>query len=155
MKSIAVIAISSFLMVSAVFSKEAAVTETKPYLSFEQKKLRDAFVGKWSSRQATKKGGIKVSIINRKVDSRYVIEHKVYDKNSILIQESNEVGIWGVSGGIYFTVFRGWLENGQVTPSDPTDAYNYDAYKIKHVSENRLVYRDLSSGNKYIYKRVN
>ena len=154
MKSKSVLIIGSFLMISTVFSKAPVVTETKPLLTREKKDLRLAFIGKWSSRQPTKKDGIKESTINRNVDSRYIIEHRVYDKNSTLIQESKEVGIWGVSGGIYFTVFRGWIENGQFTPSDPTDAYNYDTYKIKSVDADKLVYKNLSSGNEYIYTKI-
>ena len=154
MKLIAIIIVSCFLMVGTASSMEASVTEFKPLLTIDKKELRATFVGKWSSKQPTKKGGIKESIINRSVDSRYIIEHKIYDKNSALIQESKEVGMWGVSGGIYFTSFRGWLENGKVSPSDPTDAYNYDAYKIEHVDQDKLVYKNLSSGNEYTYNRV-
>ncbi|MCW8877830.1 MAG: hypothetical protein OQK51_12325 [Kangiellaceae bacterium] len=155
MKIITTIIIGYLLSTATALSKDIRVTESKPHLSMEKKQLRSAFVGKWTSKQPTKKGGVKESTINRSVDSRYIIEHKIFDDKSTLIQESREVGIWGVSGGIYFTVFRGWLENGKVSPSDPTDAYNYDAYKIKHVSPNKLVYKNLSSGNEYIYTKVN
>ena len=146
---------TDFFLTTTALSNDASVTESKPFLSIEKKELRATFVGKWTSKQSTKKGGIKESTISRSADSRYVVEHKISDNKSVLLQESNEVGIWGVSGGIYFTVFRGWLENGQVSLSDPTDAYNYDAYKIKHVSPTRLIYENLSSGNEYIYTKVN
>jgi uncharacterized protein YcfL len=130
------------------------ITESKPELSLDKKQLRKGFVGKWESTQLTKEGNTKHAVIERSPDSRYVVEFKIYYPDKTLKYQSKEFGLWGVSGGIYFTMFRGWVENDNFSPANPDNAYYYDAYKINIVSEKILTYENLSSGNKYIYQRV-
>ncbi|MDQ7048685.1 MAG: hypothetical protein Q9M92_03780 [Enterobacterales bacterium] len=89
--------------------------------------------------------------IERMEDSRYIIEFKVFDSMSILKQENKEFGYWEVSGGVYFTMFRGWFKGEKLLPSNPSDAYNYDAYQIVESSPNKLIYKNLSSANLYTY----
>ncbi|WP_146105502.1 hypothetical protein [Psychrosphaera saromensis] len=130
------------------------VTEYKPLMTAEQQVLRDGFVGKWRSEQPNKNGGTNITIKNMMRDGRYVNEFKVLDSSSKLKIESKEFGFWGVSGGIYFTMFKGWIENDELVPSDPTDVYNYDSYKIISFKPDELVYESLVSGNHYTYSRV-
>lgn len=87
-------------------------------------------------------------------DGRYVTEFKVLDSSANFKSEHKEFGLWGVSGGIYFTMFKGWIENDQLVPSDPTDAYNYDSYKIIDFKSDKLIYESLTSGNQYTYSLV-
>jgi hypothetical protein len=130
------------------------VTEFKPTLSEDKKVLRNLFVGKWISEQPNDKGGVNVTTVERMADSRYINEFKIFSSARILEKEQKEFGYWGVAGGVYFTMFRGWINGETLTPSDPTNAYNYDSYKIVESTPNRLIYKSLSSGNLYTYTRV-
>ncbi|MBJ2138527.1 hypothetical protein JEU11_18895 [Paraglaciecola chathamensis] len=135
-------------------TQPSKVTESKPELSLDKKQLRTSFVGKWESTQPTKDGNSKHAVIERTADGRYVVEFKIFYPDKTLKYQSKEFGFWGVSGGVYFTMFRGWIENDNFSPANLNNAYYYDAYKIVSVLENQLSYENLSSGNKYIYKRV-
>lgn len=130
------------------------ITAFKPVLTEDKKALRTSFVGKWLSKQPTKEGGTREALIERFDDGKYLVEFKVYDAKGALTKTQKEFGVWGVSGGIYFTVYRGLVENGQLYPSDPTDAYNYDSYKILEVSSEQLEYISLSSEGRFVYLRV-
>jgi uncharacterized protein YcfL len=135
-------------------TSDLSITESKPELKEDKKQLRSSFIGKWESTQLTKDGNTKHAVIERNSDSRYVVEFKIYYPDKTLKYQSKEFGFWGVSGGVYFTMFRGWIENDNLSPANPDNAYYYDTYKILNVAENQLSYESLSSGNKYIYDRV-
>jgi len=130
------------------------ITEFKPALTEDKKALRSLFVGKWISEQPNDKGGKNMTTVDRMADSRYINEFKVFDSTSTLTKEHREFGYWGVSGGVYFTMFRGWINGETLSPSNPADAYNYDTYQIVESSSNKLVYKSLSSGNLYTYTRA-
>ncbi len=131
-----------------------AISTVKPELDEDKLALRESFVGKWLSHQPTKDGGFRNTVIVRHPDSRYFIEFKIYDSLGVQKDTHNEFGFWGVSGGIYFTMYRAQINNDKYYEIDTSDAYNYDSYKILSTSEQKLIYQSLSSGNKYTYKKV-
>ncbi len=127
------------------------IIEIKPELKEDKVSLRNSFIGKWYSEQPTKEGGVRKTTIERVPDSRYLVTFEVYDKENQLTLIQKEFGLWGVSGGVYFTMFKGWVENDEFNKADPNDAYNYDSYKIISTSSNELEYQSLSTGNKFTY----
>ncbi|TDO98974.1 hypothetical protein [Marinomonas balearica] len=131
-----------------------ALTEFKPVLSEDKEALRASFVGKWLSKQPTKEGGMRETLVERFNDGQYLIEFKVYDAAGTMTITQKEFGVWGVSGGVYFTMYRGLIERGELYPSDPSDAYNYDSYRILETSQKQLEYLSLSSGNRFTYQKV-
>lgn len=139
--------------VATDLSNQHVVTTHKPQLTEDKKALRESFVGKWQSISPTKEGGTRDTVIERLPDSRYVIEFKIYDAKGDLVNTQREFGFWGVSGGIYFTMYRGWIKNDEFYQADPSDAYNYDSYKIISTTEDKLEYQSLSSGNQFTYSR--
>lgn len=138
----------------AVDNTSTVITVAKPELTENKKALRANFVGKWLSESETKNGGFRRATIERMSDSRYVVTFDVFDAEKELIINQQEFGYWGVSGGIYFTMHRGVIEKDELLNADPSDAYNYDAYKILSTSSDSLNYQSLSSGNLYTYSRV-
>ncbi len=130
------------------------ISAVKPDLTMDKEQQRASFIGKWESSQPTKEGGKRHTLMTRLADSRYVVEFKIYDSESQLKIEQKEFGFWGVSGGIYFTMYRGSIENDEFFPVDPNNAYYYDAYQITHIATDKLVYKSLSSENIFTYNRV-
>ena len=154
MKHLLILLFSSTLFFGCSSTNTPTITESKPDLTLDKKQLRNGFIGKWESTQLTKDGNTKHAVIERNPDSRYVVEFKIFYPDQTLKYQSKEFGFWGVSGGVYFTMFRGWIKNDEFSPANPDNAYYYDAYKILNVSENELSYENLSSGNKYVYQRA-
>ena len=90
------------------------ITVIKPELSENKISIRNAFIGKWFSKQPIKGGGYRETIIQRLEDSQYLIEFKFFDAASNIQNSQKEFGFWGVSGGIYFTMFRGNVEKDKL-----------------------------------------
>lgn len=130
-----------------------AVTSKKPSLSISQEETWNLMIGKWYGSQPTKDGGKVQEIMERSPQGTYKITFRVYEKDG-KYKEQSEAGHWGVSGPIYFTIFRGWVKNNQLSPSNPADPYNYDAYKIINLNNEVFEYESYSSGNKYTNKKV-
>lgn len=129
------------------------VTALKPELSMSEEQRWLLMIGKWYGNQPTKAGGFRQQIIERYADGTYKIVFKITEPNGT-VEESVEVGSWGVSGPVYFTMFRGWLYGEDMHPSDPSDPYNYDAYNIVNVTQELFEYEHVSNGNKYKIKKV-
>lgn len=130
------------------------VTDIKPLVSEKKQIQRIMFIGEWVSVQQTESGATRKATINRAPNGTYVIDFEFYSKNDDLIYSQKEFGMWGVSGGIYFTINQGWFENGKPVYANAIDANNSDAYKLLKVSKNKLIYQNLSSGNIFTYQKV-
>lgn len=124
-----------------------AITDTKPE-SLSDEKTWKHLIGEWHGSQPTKGGGNREEICIRHPDGTYEVEFKSTDKEGV-VTDQKEVGLWGVSGSIYFTIFRGWVKNGRIVPSNPSDPYIYDAYSIILLDETEFEYTDVSTGNEY------
>jgi hypothetical protein len=129
------------------------ITSSKPSTSLSQKEYWNLMIGRWYGSQPTKNGGKKEEIMEKLADGTYKITFRVSDpKNGK--KESVEVGQWGISGSIYFSIFRGWVKGDKFTPSDPTDPYNYDAYRIINLTNKIFEYEHVTTGNHYTTKKV-
>lgn len=130
------------------------ITASKSNADISQQERWQLMIGKWYGKQPTKDGGIKHELMNRAPDGTYIIQFLIEDKNGSK-KKQVEVGHWGVSGSIFFSIFRGWIrDNGQLSPSNPSDAYNYDAYQIIELNEEKFHYKHVSTGNEYTVLKV-
>ena len=111
-------------------------------------------IGKWYGSQPTKEGGVKKWIVERMSPGTYKIVFRIYEKDATSYWEQIEVGEWGVSGPVYFSILRGWVKDGKLTPADPTDPFNYDAYKIISLTDEKFEYENYDSGDVYGIKKV-
>ena len=154
------------IVIAAFFTAGCAATKTpniestststieniKPEISIEQKEAWTLMVGKWFGSQPTRDGGNRMWIVQRNLAGQYRIDFKTVNAGEE--QFSTEVGIWGVADGIYFTVFQGWLVNGEFKVNDVTDPYNRDVYKILTLNTEVFEYQSLSSEDSYTVKKV-
>ena len=89
-------------------TSEVSVTTDKPALTKPQADKWQMMVGKWYGDQQTSEGGRKEWIDHRKNDGTYVIQFRITSKDGE-VQQSVEAGEWGVSGPIYFSIFKAWV----------------------------------------------
>ncbi|MCR8921648.1 hypothetical protein NO559_02620 [Dasania sp. GY-MA-18] len=129
------------------------VAFAKPDLSISQEDQWQLMAGKWYGEQPTKDGGTRKWIVERFIDGAYRVDF-LNVKNDGVIEKLSEVGQWGVSGPVYFSSFRGWLKDETIKFSDPSNPYNYDAYRIIQLNDKIFEYEHYSSGNRFTVKRV-
>lgn len=130
-----------------------AITAEKPSLTLSQKEAWSMVVGKWYGSQPTKNGGKKEEIHENLPDGTYKVTFRVIDPEKVA-KESVEVGQWGVCGPIYFSIFRGWVRGDRFSPSNPSDPYNYDAYRIIKLGNEVFEYEHVTTGNHYVIRKV-
>ena len=137
----------------AGYQSPPAITAAKPDLPQSEQDTRDALVGNWVGYAPLKSGGQRRWLNQRYDDGGYVLTFVVKPERGEP-ETSQEVGLWGVSGPIYFSVMKGWIYEDQLIPSDPSDISYYDAYKIISITEERFEYESFSTGNRFVLERV-
>lgn len=156
MKSIGiifVIAITFCLSCTSQFTSATNIENSKPRLKYTQKEKWNLMVGKWFGFQPTKDGGQRKWLAERNPNGTYVITFRSYEKDGSY-RESVEVGEWGISGSIYFTIFKARVIGAELYPVDPTDPYNRDAYNIVSLNKKRFEYISSDNGQHYVTEKV-
>lgn len=118
-----------------------------------EEQQRNLMVGKWYGSQPTTDGGHREWIVLRSREGTYQIAFRIHAPDGGH-KDQIEVGEWGVSGGIYFSIFKGMVVDGQLEPADPTDPASYNAYRLITLNAQELEYEAISSGNRFTLKRV-
>lgn len=113
---------------------------------------RNLMVGKWLGEIRTEDGKLRVTLSERSENGTYRITFRNYDGSRY--DESIEVGLWGISGPVYFTIMRGWMTGGEFKPADTTQAYFYDAYSIISLDERSFEYESVETTTRYSVRRV-
>ena len=111
-------------------------------------------VGKWFGSMSTKGGGKYMWIADRKNDGSYKIHFRVVEPSGKKNIDKIEVGEWGVSGNIYFTIYKADIEGGKTIPVDPTVPANRDAYKIRNLTNEVFEYEHLDNGVRFSVRKV-
>jgi hypothetical protein len=134
-------------------SQPATIDSFKPGLSFSAEQAWGLMIGKWFGSQLTSDGFRREWIAIRRPDGQYRITFRYYDADGTY-RESIEFGEWGVDYPIYFSIFRGWVEDGGIKDANPYDPYNRDAYRILSLDEKSMTYQAISNQDIYTLTRV-
>ncbi len=110
-------------------------------------------VGKWLGDLPTHDGGRRIWLTERYPDGAFKITFRVYSHGGGF-EETVEIGEWGISGPVYFTITKGWIRNDKFVPADWTLAYFNDAYRILRLDSEGLEYESFESDNRYSLRRM-
>jgi len=133
-------------------SSNSVIAKVKPNLTLSQEKTWQLMQGKWYGDQSTDDNGKREWLVERYPDGTYKIDFRQTNKDGTK-NDSTEVGQWGVSGNIYFSIFRGRVINKKMLPVNPSNPYNYDAYKILQLNDEIFKYEATSSNHRFTAKR--
>ena len=118
-----------------------------------QEEQRRLLVGTWYGEYALADGGTRSQITRRALDGTYRVQFRTREASG-RTWDQTEVGFWGVSGSVYFTITRGLIQGQSFIEADPTDADLNDAYYILELNDETFRYRTIASGNEYQLERV-
>ena len=115
-------------------------------------KMRTLMLGVWRGEKNHDDGTYQKWLVTRFPDGTYRID---FSKVSPTGRKESwgEYGLWGIRNPIYFTAMRGFIENSNPTPADPTDSTFYDAYKVVLLTEQEFTYKSYTSGSTFTIKR--
>ena len=147
------------LLVAPVLLAVSACASTVPLSSVDTKLWsetaqhdRDKMVGKWLGESGSDDEKLRLTLVERRENGTYTLTFRTYEGRNY--EEAVEVGLWGISGPVYFTIMRGWMTAGRFSPSDTTRAYYYDAYKIIRLDNTAFEYQSVETGNRFVNRRV-
>ena len=129
------------------------ITETKPQLTHSEIEMWRLMVGKWYGNQPANNGGRSEIITERRSDGTYKNMFRIHDPVHG-VTESTEVGQWGMSGSIYFTILHGWIEGDKFYPTDSVTPYYQDAYRIIELNEEVIEYEHVTVKGIFVSKKV-
>lgn len=142
----------AFLSGCASSSSDSRVTFSKPGTGEMKEIPRESLIGTWYGRQPTQDGTIKEWISRRMPDGKFQA-HFLEKKDGRVIDESVEVGEWGLSYNFEVIITRGWLADGHFRPSSP-DSYFWDVYRIEQIDQDSMTYVHQGTGHRYQVRRV-
>lgn len=112
---------------------------------------RDQLVGLWTAETQKTDGKFERLFMEQKSDGTFTFTKMTRNSASEKLQfdatkDIVEVGIWGISGDIYFTATRQFYSEGKVRSYDLSRVGLYDAYKILKLDLDTFEYQSVETG---------
>ncbi len=114
---------------------------------------RKMLLGKWYGIAENSDGVRKEWLVERAIDGTYRSDFRSTHPDGRISSQA-EVGFWGVSGEVYFRIFRGWVMVDGMKLADPKNPAHYDAYQIEVLDSQHMRYRHLDKNRRYTMKKM-
>jgi hypothetical protein len=117
---------------------------------------RQQLVGRWYGESKTADGRRLRWLTERDAGGTYRTQYFMtpLDASNSNELESVELGQWGISGSVLFTIQRLWIKGEETQRADPANAYTYDAYDLLSINERTVEYASVGSGKLFVVRRV-
>lgn len=116
--------------------------------------LRQQLFGSWYRNEVLPDGSVQTELAKMTEDGEYEFAFSVHNKQGELIQQSIELGDWGVVGDIHFTIAKAEYIDEEEYATDLANPDNYHAYRILKLSHQIFKYQHIVSNEVFILKRV-
>jgi len=119
-------------------------------MEFERQQL----VGAWYRSEADDNHCVTTEFAQLSSDGSYEFSFSIHDENGSLIEQSIEMGDWGLVGDIHFTIAKAEYFDGEQYATDLADPNNYHAYKVIELTNQIFKYQHIVSKEVFILRRV-
>ncbi|GLX77054.1 hypothetical protein tinsulaeT_03940 [Thalassotalea insulae] len=116
--------------------------------------LRQQLVGSWYRSDVDQQGCVHTEYAQVLDDGSYEFSFSVHDQQGEIVQQSLELGDWGLVGDIHFTIAKAEYIDNEMYASDLADPDNYHAYKVLELNEQIFKYQHIVSEEVFILRRV-
>jgi hypothetical protein len=134
-------------------SETAAFPVYKPTPSLVEARRHDMLVGKWAGKTSLENGALRRVLIERTMNGTFTVTVKTELGTDDPVIEQ-QVGQWGISGPVYFTITTGWLDGDHIDQTDLGQPYYYDAYRIIDLSKDRFEFESVATNTHYLLRRI-
>ena len=146
-----------FVFVVAMFTNcsvfQNRVYGNAPELSTKQLVDWKNKCGQWYSKTTSNDNEIREELSTIYEDGTFSILFKETNKDGS-VKFHKELGEWGISGNIYFTIIKSVIENGVQEEVDPLSPYYRDAYVIKNLTDKKCTYQHITTKDTYTETKV-
>ena len=131
---------------------DAVVPAQKPLPSSALIERHAAMIGNWVGESLLDSGEWRRFLVQRSPDGTFVVTFKTRRGEQVSVEQ--EMGLWGISGPIYFTITSGWIDGDLVQWADPRQPHLYDAYKIINFEGDYFEYESLAVDARFVLRRA-
>lgn len=107
---------------------------------------RQMLFGWWIQSAPENRARRRMEVTLRCPDGIYFSDLRVLGARGDIIEEQQEVGDWGISGPVYFSIVRGGYRDGKRFTANTTQRRYYHAYQIRKLSYTSLQTRNYETG---------
>ncbi len=119
-------------------------------MNFDRKML----IGSWYRSQKTENNHTEIEYAQMSADGYYEFSFTVHNEAGKVIQQSIEIGDWGLVADIHFTIAKSEQLDNESFPTDLADPDNYHAYKVIELTNQIFKYQHLVTDEVFILRRV-
>ena len=134
-------------------SQTEAFPVYKPRPSLAEARRHDMLVGKWAGVSPVGSGGQRQVLVERSTDGTFKATFRTpLDSGHSVVEQ--QIGQWGISGPVYFTITTGWGDSDHLEITDLERTQHYNAYRIVDLSADVFEFKSFTSDAHYILRRV-
>lgn len=115
---------------------------------------RHVLIGTWYRNEVLSDGSVQTELAEMTEDGAYEFAFSIHDKEGKLVQQSIELGDWGLVGNIHFTIAKAECIEDEQYSVDLANPDNYHAYEVIELSHQIFKYKHVVSNEVFILRRV-
>ena len=115
---------------------------------------RKLLVGSWYGAKVDAENFTETEYAEIAIDGSYEFHFTKHNAQGILVEQSFELGDWGLVGDIHFTIAKSELIDEQQFSVDFADPNTYQAYKVIELNNQIFKYQHIVSQEVFILRRV-
>lgn len=115
---------------------------------------RALLFGHWYRKELTENGIMVSESALLSPDGSYEFSFIQYDHHGDIIEQSVELGDWGLVGDIHFTIAKNEYVDEQLHAADLTNDDNYHAYQVIDLNSQIFKYQHVITKEVFILRRV-
>ncbi|WP_448566361.1 hypothetical protein [Thalassotalea ganghwensis] len=115
---------------------------------------RELLFGRWFRSESDDEGGQITEYAELSADGSFEFSFSRFDSHGKLLEQSIELGDWGLVGDIHFTFTKSEFIDEQHYAADLADPNNYHAYKVLILTNSQFQYQHVVTQEVFNLKRV-
>ncbi|MCJ8320056.1 MAG: hypothetical protein MJK12_10515 [Colwellia sp.] len=115
---------------------------------------REQLIGQWYRLDIDEKGQQISEYAQISPDGSYEFTFSTLDTNGAVLQQSVELGDWGLVGDIHFTFTKSELIDDELYSADLANSDNYHAYRVVKLNSQIFEYQHIVTNEVFIMRRV-
>ncbi len=115
---------------------------------------RELLFGRWYRGEKNNNGHTVSEYSELSADGSYEFTFIIDDEKGGVVEQTIELGDWGLVGDIHFTMAKSEFINGEHYAADLGNEDNYHAYKVLQLNSQIFEYKHVISNEVFILRRV-